>query len=74
MARNGASAVNSSISSLTEMKSNTTQPNLREALKPYYGNYWMHLMTSLHMCDGRSSIVNFVAKALITIGGQAESS
>ena len=74
MVQNGVSVVNFSISSLTVMKSNAMQPNSRQALKSCYGNYWVNLMTSIYTCDGRSSIVNFVANALMTIGGQAESS
>src|SRR5258706_3908696 len=49
------------------------QPNSRRAPKSYYENYWMYLVTSLYMCDGRSSTTNFVANALMTPGGRADS-
>jgi len=72
MVQNGVAAENSCMGNLTDMKLNTTQPNLRRALKLCYGNYWMHLVTSLHMCDGRFSTSNFAANALMILGGRAE--
>jgi|SRR5258706_4778726 len=73
MVQNGDSAVNSCMNSSTNAKSNTMQPNSRRAPKSYYENYWMYLVTSLYMCDGRSSTTNFVANALMTPGGRADS-
>ena len=73
MVQNGDSVVNSYVSSSTNVMSNTMQLNLRRAPKAYYEKYWMYLMTSLYMCDGRSSTTNVVANALMTPGGRADS-
>jgi len=41
------------------------QPNLRRAPKSYYGNYRIHLMTSLNMYDGKFTPNNFATNVTL---------